>query len=156
MSSNMPGVLSACVFFGLLIWGPAQELGPYWWMIRTLYLVLGPLLAGIVLKWIWRAWRPSKSAEDRFQRTLAGAFAGAFWVGAVLATQTTHHFECTQSVWTRDGSDCVGDLVAVPGPNYGGAFLWGLVGLLAFAYGLAPEPWERDYDDVGPSRVPPE
>ena len=124
--------------FVLLIWGdPIDHSWPAWLLIRTAYLIAIPTAAWFALSWIWKVWRPDAAAENRLSRTLAGATAGVLLVGAVLAVHTDHHFECTQEVRTRDGSECVGDYVLVPGPDFRQAFLLTLVAGFAFGSGTS-------------------
>jgi hypothetical protein len=123
----------------LLIWGPIDDSWPAWLLVRTAYLVLIPAAAWYLLAWAWKVWKPDAGAENRLGRTLAGATAGALLVGAVLAAQADHHYECTQHVRTRDGYECVGDYVRVPGPDFGQAFLLTLVAGFAFWFGMREE-----------------
>ncbi|MBE3087868.1 MAG: hypothetical protein IMZ71_01965 [Chloroflexi bacterium] len=71
-------------FLGLLIWGPIDQSSPIGLWVRLAYLFVAPALAWVALDWTWRYWRPTKQAEDRLMRTLAGAVAAAFAVGAIL------------------------------------------------------------------------
>jgi hypothetical protein len=128
--------LVGALAFGLLVWGPIDHDWPAWFLVRVLYLVAVPAVAWFVLGWIWRAWRPDAVTEDRLSRTIAGTTAGVLLVGAVLAARTQHHFECTQEVRSRDGYECVGDYVLVPGPDLGQAFLLTLAAGFAFWFGV--------------------
>jgi hypothetical protein len=122
--------------FVLLIWGPIDHSWPAWFLIRALYLIAVPTAAWFILSWIWKVWRPDQSIENRLTRTLAGATAGALFVGAILAAQTDHHFECTQVVRALDGYECVGDYVLVPGADWGQALILTLAAGFAFWYGV--------------------
>ncbi len=122
--------------FVLLIWGPIDHSWPAWFLIRAAYLLAIPTAAWFLLSWVWKVWRPDAAAENRLSRTLAGGTAGVLLVGAILAAQTEHHFECTQEVRTRDGSECVGDYVLVPGPDLGQAFMLTLAAGFAFCFGV--------------------
>ena len=123
----------------LLIWGPVDHAWPAWLFIRISYLVAIPTAAWFVLGLIWKLWRPDGSTEQRLNRTLAGATAGALLVGAIVAAQTKHHFICSQEVQTRDGPECVGDYVRVPGPDVGQAVVLTLAAGFAFWIGVRRE-----------------
>jgi hypothetical protein len=60
------------------------------------------------------------------------------WLSTLAAQSLTrdHHFVCDQEIQTRDGAECVGDLVMVDGPSYDAAFIWGLCALIAFHLGI--------------------
>jgi len=124
--------------FALLIWGPIDSSWPFPLGIRLLYLVLLPTFAWFVLKWIWRMWRPDQAAEDRLARALAGVIAGVLITAAVLESKSASHFDCTHLVQTRDGQECVGDYVRVPGPDRGQVFLLIVVGAFAMWFGIRP------------------
>lgn len=115
--------LVGVVAFGLLLWGPINYSWPAWFAIRIAYLIAIPVATWFLLAWVWTTWRPDTTTEDRLARTIAGATAGVLFVGAILAAQTDHHFDCTQAVQTRDGYECVGDYVPAPGPDLGKAFM---------------------------------
>ncbi len=120
----------------LLIWGPGDHSWPAWLLIRMGYLVAIPVAVWFVLGWIWRAWKPDQGAEGRLSRTLAGTTAGVLLIGAILAAQTDHHFVCTDEEQTHDGTECVGDYVLVPGPDFGQAFMLTLAAGFAFWIGV--------------------
>jgi hypothetical protein len=122
--------------FVLLIWGPIDHSWPVWFSIRALYLIAVPTAAWFILSWTWKVWHPGPLTENRLTRTLAGATAGALFVGAILAAQTNHHFECTHEVRTRDGYECAGDYVLVPGPDWGQALVLTLAAGFAFWFGV--------------------
>jgi hypothetical protein len=124
--------------FGLAIWGPLDAWGglPF----RIFYLIAIPTAAWFVLRWIWSVWRPDAATESRLSDTLAGATAGIFLVGAVLAARSDHHFDCTQGVQTRDGYECVGDYVRVPGPDLGEAVMFVVGAGFAFWFGVMSPP----------------
>ena len=64
------------VAVALLIWGPHDHDAPWGMVVRTGYLILGPLVLWFVLKWVWKQWRPDEAAEDRLERTLHGVTSG--------------------------------------------------------------------------------
>src|SRR5713101_711695 len=93
--SGIRNFLVGLLFFILLVWGPIDRSWPFWPLgIRLLYLISIPAMWWFVLGWIWRLWRPDQTDEDRLRRTIAGAVAGALFVGALLETQRSHHFVC--------------------------------------------------------------
>jgi hypothetical protein len=130
-----PGYLVILGFVILVLWGPVDHNWPFWLAIRTSYLVLIPCVLALLLKYLWRRWQPDFEAEDRLKRTVAGAVGGALFVGAVAATQATEHFECTQTARTRDGYECVGDYVPVPGPDWQQAVFLVAIGTFAIWMG---------------------
>jgi hypothetical protein len=123
--------LVGVVAFVLLIWGP---LGALW--IRTVYLVAVPIATWFFLDRVWASWRPDAAAEDRLRRTIAGVVGGVMLVGAVLATQKADHFVCTQEVRGVDGTECVGDYIRVPGPDFGEAALLAAGAAFAIRFGI--------------------
>jgi hypothetical protein len=126
----------------LLLWGPINQSWPLWFGIRVLYLVVIPAATWFLLGWLWRLWQPSESVEDRLKRTLAGVVAGGAFIGAILAAQSRHHFECAQDVGTGHpdpayaSSDCVGGYQRVPGPSTGEFILLAGVGVFALWFGI--------------------
>lgn len=120
----------------LVIWGPADRSWPMWFLIRIGYLVAIPALTWYLLGRLWNRWHPDASTEERLTRSLAGATAGVLLVGAVLAAQTRHHFVCTQEIQTRDGFECVGDYVPVPGPDVDGAAMLTVAAGVAFWFSM--------------------
>lgn len=123
------------VLFALLLldWN-LVPVEPLW--ARLGYTVVLTLLVWFALLRTWRHWKPDAKAEDRTRRTIAGGIAGAAIVSAVLTLKATEHYECTQEVRTRDGTECVGDYVIVPGPDRGGAFIYGLIAVFAVWFGV--------------------
>lgn len=115
------------VFFALLMWGP---MGPFGIIFRVAYLIVLPTMTWFALKVVWRIWQPDSLIEDRLFRVLAGATAVTLLLLAFSESQRKFHSDCTSEVQTRDGSECVGDYVNVPGPD------WANVALL-IAAGLA-------------------
>ena len=60
----------------------------------------------------------------------------------------SEHLECTESVRTFDGQECVGDYVSVPGPDMFGALLWLAFGVGTIAVGV-------NFERGAPERLPP-
>jgi hypothetical protein len=128
--------LVCVLLFVLLIWGPINDSWPASLAIRIGYLIVIPTAFWFILSWIWKAWRPNATTEDRLERTLAGATAGALLHGAVLAAASDHHFKCTQEVRSRDGYECIGDYVLVRGPDLGWALMLTVAAAFAFWFGV--------------------
>jgi hypothetical protein len=114
------------VVVALLIWGPIDK----WLVIRTGYLVAIPLAAWFLLGWTWRVWQPDLAAEDRLERTLAGATGGVLVVLGIIQAMADTHIGNTMWVRTRDGMEAVGDDIVLPGPD------WGTVIMLIAAAGF--------------------
>ena len=120
---------------------PPSRWGIFDWLIDLVFLAVLFVVVHFGLKYFWRVWKPDGSAEDRLSRAVAGAIAGALFLGAVLATQDKAHQECTQTVRTNDGTECVGDYVTVPGPDIVMACIEAFCGAMAMAISLRrPEP----------------
>lgn len=117
----------------LLLWAPID--GSRLWL-RTGYLILLPAGLFFALRFAWAAWRPSPETSDRLKRALAATIAGVLFVGAYVASQREYHEACTQSVQTRDGTECVGDYVTVPGPDRFEILLLIASGVGAFGYAV--------------------
>jgi len=98
-------------------------------------MVVATAAVWLGLIWFWKSSRPDRAAEVGFGRAVAGVVAGVLLAASVLATQRTSHFECTQRIQTRDGSECVGDYVPAPGPDAFEVLL--LAGLAATAFWVA-------------------
>ncbi len=113
---------------------PLLKLVPRGWPAIAL-LIIGPVAAWLLLIFVWKQWRPDFAAEDRFGRAVAGVTAGVLLVASGLATQEQTHEVCTQSVRTRDGTECVGDYVEEPGADYFQVLV--LVSLAATAFWLS-------------------
>src|SRR3989344_3124142 len=98
--------LLVVLFFAvLLLWGSVDPFGIY---VRTFYLATLPTLFWFILSYFGRKWKTDTLANDRLTRGIVGIVAGALFVGAYLSFTAMHHVECTQSVRTIDGSECVG------------------------------------------------
>jgi len=131
MMNNRAYIVGALTVI-LLIWGPLDHSWPAWLLIRTGYLIILPVGTWWLLKWIWRMWMPDTNTEERLSRTLTGITSGALLILAVMAAMRDSHAEYTDVIRTRDGFEGVGDLVHVPGPDWGGAFVFVILSLLFF------------------------
>lgn len=132
-------------FVLLLFWSdPSSSMGVPGWVIRLLLIVVLSAGAWFVLKYVWLNWQPDEAAEDRLSRAVFGAIAGALLVGAALAIRADAHSECTERIRTRDGSECVGIYVSVPGPDLAWVFMLVFGAALAFWVSL-----KRSEDNAG-------
>ena len=82
--------LVGAFFVVLQIWGPIDHSWPAWLPIRIGYLIVLPLAAWFLLKWIWGVWQPDPVIEKRLERTLGG-------VTATRAGTATPTRRCRQS-----------------------------------------------------------
>jgi len=128
LSSNNRNFLVMLLFIILLIWGPIE---PYGMVVRIGYLIALPTLLWFILGYIGSKWDGDDQSNNRLARGIAGIIAGGLFVGAYLSFTAPYHAECTQSVQTWDGSECVGEYVSVKGRDLSGTFI--LVGLGAMA-----------------------
>lgn len=110
--------LVGALAIALLIWGPIDRSWPGWLAIRAAYLLVIPAMAWGLLDWFWKRWQPDRAAEARLSRALAGTTGGVLLVLAVLVARDDSHVECTKWQQTRDGHECVGEDVRVPGPDW--------------------------------------
>jgi len=90
----------------------------------------------IVLSLIWTVWKPDEAANDRVSRGVLGAVAGALFVGAVLFALADTHEQCTQGAQTRDGIECLGEYITVPGADIGIVMALVFCGLIAFGLSI--------------------
>lgn len=121
----------------LLIWGPLDNSRLAWVAIRIAYLILAPVAAWFVLKWIWKVWQPDAATETRFERALAGAIAGVLVVLAVLAATEKTHIGNTKWVRTRDGMEAVGEDIVLPGPDWQVVLALAAFAVVAFTLSVA-------------------
>jgi len=130
----------------LILWGPVPRSWPYpSWIRLLLYLALLPTLAWFALKLIWNKCQPDEAVEDRIERAVASAIAGALLLSSVREMKATSHLECTQVIQTRDGQECVGDYVRVPGPDGTRVILYLGVSAIAAWFGIRTP--EKNQDD---------
>lgn len=134
LNSNNRNLLVGLLFVVLLIWAPVE---PYGMVVRVAYLIALPALLWLGLRYFGSKWDGDEMANNRLARGIAGIIAGAFFVGAYLSFTAPYHTECTQSVRTNDGSECVGDYVTVKGRDLSGAFISLGLGALATWYAIS-------------------
>ena len=134
LSSNNRNLLAGLLFVVLLIWAPVE---PYGMVIRIAYLMALPALLWLGLRYFGSKWDGDEAANNRLARGIAGIIAGAFFVGAYLSFTAPYHTECTQSVQTRDGTECVGDYVTSKGRDMNGMFILVVFGALATWYAVS-------------------
>ena len=99
-----------------------------------------PLLTWFLLAWIWKDLKPDAESEERCARAFLGVLAGVLLKMAISDANSEYHIGNTMTIRTRDGYEDVGDDVVLPGPNIGGAMVWGI--LAAFALGKSIVKWE--------------
>jgi uncharacterized membrane protein YfcA len=126
--------LVGTIFAVLLIWGPIDHTWPAWLAIRIGYLILIPLVVGLLLGWVWNHWPPSEKLEDILKRILSSVVAVALLLIAIYYATSDSHLDNTQWIRTRDGMEAVGDDVVVPGPDWGMAFIFFFLASLIFWY----------------------
>ena len=134
--NGIRGFLTGLLAVMLLIWvwdPPSAGAIPGW--VFHLGLIAGPTgMAWLVLRYVWAEWKPDKAANDRVSRGVAGALAGALFVGAALFAFAETHEKCTQKVYdgVQGSYTCVGEFATVPGPDISIVFISVLCGLFAF------------------------
>lgn len=131
---------------GLLLGPVTYDFVPAGWL-RIAVLVLASTALWLGLIWFWKRWRPDYAAETRFGRALAGVVAGAFLATSALTTQDTTHYECTHRVQTRDGSECVGDYVELPGADKLEILFFAGLAATAFWISVSMSPWKTEAGD---------
>lgn len=124
-------------FFAILFfWGPIHPLGtPDLWP-RISYLIILPLIAWLLIAWVWNKWTPSKRFEIILNRILSGMICIILISLAIGDLTAKNHFENTQTIRTRDGYEDVGDYIAIPGPDYGSALITTLISFVVFWFGV--------------------
>jgi hypothetical protein len=126
------GYIVTVVTILLLIFGPVDDLWPFWLVIRIGYLIIIPLVTWFLLALIWKIWMPTDEAERRLSRTLAGITSGIFISMAIFAGYSESHLGNTQVVRSLDGYEDVGDYILLPGPDWGSVFLYTIIAVIAF------------------------
>jgi hypothetical protein len=111
-------IIAWAIFVLLLLVGPIE---PYGVVVRILYLIIIPLAVWYVLKHLGKGWNINSEMNERIQRLIFGMIAGVLFFGSYLSATSRYHIECTYSVQTRDGQECVGDYKSTNGPDWGGA-----------------------------------
>ncbi len=134
LSSNNRNLLVVLFATFLLIWGPIE---PYGLVVRFAYLLMLPTLLWLGLSYFGRKWKVDQESNDRLTRAVAGIIAGVFFVGAYFAFTAKYHQECTQTVRTSDGTECVGDYMGVKGPDIAEAVLLITFGAVATWYAVS-------------------
>jgi hypothetical protein len=127
----MVGLFAALLF----LFEPFDFVPPGWPLAIAVVPPVGVVWLALTLG--WRMWRPDRHAEVRFARVVAGVVAGMLFIGSYLSTKDAYHLQCTQSVQTRDGTECVGDYVPAPGPDAFKVLLLAGLGATAFWVGMS-------------------
>lgn len=136
LSSGNRNLLVAIFFIALLLYGPID---PYGIIIRIAYLIILPTLLWFSLRCFGNMWKTDKSSNSLLTRGVIAMLAGAFFVSAYLSFTRSYHSECTQSVQTRDGNECVGDYVSVPGSDKVGGVMLVAFGIAAAWYAISKQ-----------------
>ncbi|MBS1738632.1 MAG: hypothetical protein JSS98_18795 [Bacteroidetes bacterium] len=135
---NFRAYLMTVIFILLLLWGPIGHSQPAWLAIRIGYIVLIPLTVGLLLRWIWAQWQPTKKMETTLSRILSGIICIALFVFAILQAIAKAHIDNTE--WIGGGRDeaaeSVGDWIVLPGPNWGNVFILTLMGVMLLWLGV--------------------
>lgn len=113
-------IITILIFALLLLFGPIE---PYGILIRTLYLIIIPILVYIFLKHFGQKIKINKKLDDYLNRAIFICVAGGLLIGAYFSITTKYHTECNQYVNTRDGRECVGDYIQVKGIDSEGALI---------------------------------
>lgn len=125
----------ALAFFALLVFGPVE---PYGLLIRMLYLVAVPVFIWFLLWLFGRYFSIDPVTNDYINRALTASIAGMLLAAAYVSFTSEYHLECTQYARDGDGSkECVGELITVPGPDKGNAFMLILLAGVAFWIAVA-------------------
>jgi len=119
LSDNNIKLIVGLIFVCLLLFG-SMELGL---IFRIAYLIIIPIVAWLVLRYLGKRWDLGILENDRLNRAIFACIAGVLLVGAYLSYNSKYHTECTQTVQTRDGQECVGDYIAVKGSDKSGALI---------------------------------
>ena len=132
--------LVVLVTLALLIWGPIE---PYGIIVRFAYLILIPIFLWFALKQWGHNLHMDSASNNRFNRALAGAIAGALMFSAIISLTEKYHFECDQYIQTRDGGECVGDYVKTKGPDIYAGIMEIIFAGIAFSFAYS----ERNKED---------
>ncbi len=130
------GYIVTVVTIILLLWGPIDHSWPFYMAIRLGYLVIIPLVTWFLFRLIWKIWDPDNEEEERLSRTLAGVTSGVFIVMAILAAYSDSHLGNTHVVRSGDGYEDVGDFIMLPGPDWGGVYVYTILAGVAFWYSI--------------------
>lgn len=125
------------IFIALLIWGPIDHSWPAWLVIRIGYLIVIPILAGLLFKWIWRIWQPNSELEDRLIRALVSATSGVMFVLAIFELTSDTHIGNTKWIQTREGWEAVGDDIIRQGPDWAAAIIFFVLCVISFWYSIS-------------------
>lgn len=134
MNNNNRNALVVIFAIALLLWGPIE---PYGMVIRITYLIALPAFLWFILGYFEKRWHFDIQTNDRVARSIAGIIAGVFFVGAYLAFTSHFHSICTQEIMTRDGSECVGDFISIPGGDLVGGVISTLLGIASVWYSIS-------------------
>lgn len=109
------------------------------------YLIILPILFWVGLKCVLLMRKPDAAAKERLWRTVAGAVAGAFLVGAVLTAQAESHTECDEAGAEPELDQCLEGEIRMPGPDEATSLMLFLLGVGAFL--LSVDKWGSTSED---------
>ena len=132
---RLPELLVVVYVVAALIWGPSPSFLGVPHLLKSLYVIVLPFTAWLILTPVWRKWRPDSRIEQKLSGITIAAIAVAFFVGAGFAIQEDSHQECTE--WEYEGTArdadryCIGEIVTVPGPNRSYVWFLGIAGAIS-------------------------
>lgn len=135
-SSKNRSYVTTLVFVALLVFDPVQ---PYGMVAKTVSLIALPGAVWLILRYLGSRWDLDAIANDRINRAITASIAGMFAVASYQAFTAKYHRECTRSVRDGDGSDCIGEWIAVAGPDQAQGLTWLFVAVLFFSYSVMRE-----------------
>ena len=131
LSSNNRDLLVGIFFAVLLLWGPVE---PFGITIRIAYLLILPGILWFILKYLGNKWRAGDAENRALTRKIVAVIAVALLFRSYLSFTASSHLECTQSIQTREGSECVGVYINVPGRDVSGTIVSAILGSFAIWY----------------------
>jgi hypothetical protein len=129
----------------LVLWGPR---GSSWQeeLMEGIYFVGLPVATWWALEFTWRFWKPSARTQDLLCRALLVGTAVILLAGVYDALEMPAHYVCSKEVMTRDGTECVGEDVLVPGADRGQVIFLSGAAAWALWAAFAPRKWQWFFD----------
>jgi hypothetical protein len=125
------GLLTGILVFVLLLWGPIE---PYGLIVRVAYLIIIPVIFWYLLNYTSYLFLIDSSTNEAITRIIFSIIALSLFYYAFLRLNANYYLECTDETWTRDGKECIGDYASTKGPDYGGALVAAIFGIVAVWY----------------------
>lgn len=126
------GFLSVILFVVMVFVTPSGSI-----FLRMLYMLGVPLAFFLIIFALSRRWKLDDQDNDRINRWIVAMIAGALYVSVFIMLNEKSHIECSSTVRSYDGYECVGDYKRAIGPNYGGAVMAFIFGSFASWYAIA-------------------